>query len=202
MFNGLIREYGDVVSFDGATLQISSTLKPKIGDSIAVNGACLTVINVVDNIFSLSISSESKNILSTENFVDKVHIEDALKFGDKIDGHLIQGHIDTIGKISKISKLQNGVDFWIDVDSQFMNFIAPKGSIAVDGVSLTVNSVSDNSFRLTIISHTFNNTLFSKYQIDRRVHIETDMFARYIFNIINRNKELTWSDFDRMCAIF
>ncbi len=191
MFNGLIREIGTVKRFSNNKLKIISKLKPKIGDSIAVNGICLTVTKIYPDGFEVELSTETQNIIPLENYQTGkyVHLEEALKFGDKIDGHLIQGHVDAIGEILEIKKNKNSYDLIIKTAPEIMKYIAPKGSIAIDGVSLTVNDVYSDRFRLTIIPHTFENTIFKYYQIHQKVNIETDMFARYIYHMFKEKKE-------------
>jgi riboflavin synthase len=202
MFNGLIREVAKVNSFDGKFLKISSSLNPDIGDSIAINGACLTATGSSKESFIVEVSDESRNLLALENFRDLVHIEPAMRFGDKIDGHLIQGHIDTLATLKEIRKNSNSYDLFFSIDREFMKFIAPKGSIAVDGVSLTVNETFGNSFRLTIIPHTFENTLFKSYRVGRRVNIETDMFARYLYNMFKGGKNSSWDEVDSIMSFY
>ena len=191
MFNGLIREIGKVKSFSNNKLSVISKLNPQIGDSIAVNGVCLTVTKTFSGGFVVELSPETQNIIPLENYQSekKVHLEEALRFGDKIDGHLIQGHIDAIGEILEIKKNKNSYDLIIKTDPGIIKYIAPKGSIAIDGVSLTVNDVFSDRFRVTIIPHTFENTIFKYYKLHQKLNIETDMFARYIYHMFKENKE-------------
>jgi len=191
VFNGLIREIGKIKSFANNKLTIISNLKPSIGDSIAVNGVCLTVTKTYPNAFEVELSPETQKIIPLENYQagKNVHLEEALRFGDKIDGHLIQGHIDAIGEILEIKKTKNSYDVIIKTDPKIMKYIAPKGSIAIDGVSLTINEVFSDRFRLTIIPHTFENTLFKEYRVLRKVNIETDMFARYIYHMFKKTPD-------------
>lgn len=201
MFNGLIRELAKVDSFDGKFLKIKSTHKPKLGDSIAINGACLTVVDFGEGYFSVELSPESQKILAVENYKGLVHSEPAMRLSDRIDGHLIQGHIDCVGVISKIIQNENSHDFYISLPKEFIKFVIPKGSIAVDGISLTINEVYEDSFRLTIIPHTLENSLFKYYKINQRVNIETDMFARYVYHMfINKKDKLSWDDVDKIMA--
>jgi len=139
--------------------------------------------------FEVELSPETQKIVPLENYKEGklVHIEPALRFGDRIDGHLIQGHVDAIGEVLEIKKNQNSYDVIIKTDPKIMKYIAPKGSIAIDGVSLTINEVFSDRFRLTIIPHTFKNTLFKYYKLHQKVNIETDMFARYIYHMF-KNK--------------
>jgi len=188
MFNGLIREMAKIKSFSNNKLRVIAKYKPQIGDSIAINGVCLTATKVYPDGFEVELSPETQKIVPLENYQagKMVHIEPALRFGDRIDGHLIQGHVDAIGEILEIKKNQNSYDVIIKTNPQIMKYIAPKGSIAIDGVSLTVNEVFSDRFRLTIIPHTFENTLFKYYKIHQKVNIETDMFARYIYHMLKR----------------
>jgi len=189
VFNGLIREIGLITNFSNNTLKIKSNLKPQIGDSIAVNGVCLTVTKVLNDGFEVELSPETQKIIPIENYQPgkKVHLEEALRFGDKIDGHLIQGHVDAIGEILEIKKNKNSYDVIIKTDPRIIKYIAPKGSISIDGVSLTINEVWSDRFRLTIIPHTFENTLFKEYKVLRKVNIETDMFSRYIYHMLKNS---------------
>ena len=203
MFNGLIREIGEVKSFDGKILKIKATHKPNLGDSIAVNGACLSVVAIHSDGFSVELSSESSKVLALENYKDRVHIEPAMKIGDRIDGHLIQGHIDAIGVIRDIKRLASGVDFIIELPNEILHLIAKKGAIAVEGVSLTINDINSNLMRLTLIPISMKDTLFGEFQIGRRVHIESDILARYIDRILNsKNQTLTWQQADFYASIY
>lgn len=205
MFNGLIRSTAIVKSFSNNNLRLISNLKPNIGDSVATNGACLSVIKIHDDGFSLNLSSETQNIIKPFIVGSKVHTELAMQLGDRIDGHLLTGHIDTLGKIIKINKLNSGVDFYISIDKKFMPLVCNKGSIAIDGVSLTINEVLDNSIRLTIIDITLKDTLFSSYKVGDLVNVETDILARYaerILNYKNNVNKLSWSEVDRINLLY
>ena len=203
MFTGLIREIATVQSLAGSTLTIRAKHKAKVGDSIAINGACLTVVKVLGDGFSVELSPESQKLLAMENYKNEVHIEPAMMMGDRFEGHVVQGHVDTLGTIKEIKNNGNSFDVFIEVDKKFIAFIVPKGSITIDGVSLTVNDVGVNSFRLTIIPHTMRETLFKNYKKGSKVNIETDMFARYVAHIITHQKSaLTWDEVDAMTARF
>lgn len=198
MFNGLIREFAEVLSYKDARLILKAKYKPEIGDSIAVNGACLSVTKIFNGAFEVELSAESRKILAIENYKDKVHIEPAMKLSDRIDGHLLQGHIDGLGEILKISQDENGFDFYISLPKKLAPLLANKGSIAIDGVSLTINEVLKDSFRLTIIPLTFKKTLFSTYKVGRRVNIESDLLARYLARQLECSKKLTWKEVDEI----
>ncbi len=202
MFTGLIREIATVKSFASSKLTISSKLHPKLGDSIAINGACLTVIETSATEFSVELSPESASVLAIENYKGKVHIEPAMRLSDRIEGHIVQGHIDCVGEIVRIDRNGNSTDFYISIPKESSKFLVPKGSITVDGVSLTINDVKDNTFRLTIIPHTIKNTIFSRYKVGTRVNIETDMFARYVYHIFKKEKTFGWDEVDRIMASY
>ncbi len=200
MFTGLVREFGEVVSYQNNYLSIRAKHKAGIGDSIAVNGACLTVVSSFDGGFAVELSLETRNSIASENLKGKLHIEPAMRLSDRVEGHIVQGHIDTIGTIKKIETKENGKDFFIAVPSEYMKFIPPKGSIAVDGVSLTVNESLSEGFRLTIIPHTLDNSLFGEYRVGRRVNIETDILVRSLHHLLGNNKALSWEQVDKILA--
>jgi riboflavin synthase len=197
MFTGLIREIAKVDKFTQNLLTIKAEYRPNIGDSVAINGACLTVVSLTPTTFSVELSPESVAHLAMENYKGDVHIEPAMAMGDRLDGHMVQGHVDCIGTVQSIDKSGNSYDITISVPSEFMKFMIPKGSVAVDGVSLTINEVFNESFRLTIIPHTFEETLFKTYKNGSRVNIETDLFARYIYHMFHKGSKPTWEEIDR-----
>jgi riboflavin synthase len=202
LFTGLIREMADVISLKNNFLTLKAEYKPKIGDSIAVNGACLTVVRLSSGTFTVELSPESQNILALENYIGKVHIEPAMMMGDRFEGHIVQGHVDCLGVVKSINDNGNSTDFIISLPSEYSKYIIPKGSVTIDGVSLTVNEVMKDSFRLTIIPHTVKNTIFSRYKVGTKVNLETDMFARYVYNMFSNKQEdkLTWDKVDSMMA--
>ncbi len=201
MFTGLIREMAQVVSLKSNVLTLKAKYSPKIGDSIAVNGACLTVIRLANDTFSVELSPESQKILAMENYKGEVHIEPAMMMGDRFEGHIVQGHVDCLGIIKSIKNNGNSTDFIISLPKQYLKYIIPKGSVTIDGVSLTINEVLKDSFRLTIIPHTIKNTLFRKYKVGSKVNLETDMFARYIYNMFRpKDEELTWEKVESIMA--
>jgi len=203
MFTGLIREMATVKSYSGDTLSLRAEYKPKLGDSVAINGACLSVVDVAADGFSVELSPETQKLIATDNLKGKVHIEPAMMMGDRFEGHIVQGHVDTVGTVSQIKNNGNSYDFFIEIDPKFVPYIVPKGSITIDGVSLTVNELLENSFRLTIIPITMKETLFGTYKKGSHVNIETDMFARYIEHLLRHRKEpMSWDDVDKINALY
>ncbi|EIO9586861.1 riboflavin synthase [Campylobacter coli] len=203
MFNGLIREIAKVKSYQNNVLNLKANYRPNLGDSVAVNGACLSVTKLHSDGFELELSHESRKHIAVQNLKDKVHIEPALRYGDRIDGHLMQGHIDFIGRLEKIEKDENGVDFYIALPKEAMKFMAIKGSIGIDGVSLTINEIIENGVRLTIIPITFKETLFKEYEIGREINIESDLLARYIYaQMQDKDKGLSWEEVERIAYLY
>ncbi|MDQ1325075.1 MAG: Riboflavin synthase [Campylobacterota bacterium] len=206
MFTGLIREISIVKHYQNNILSIQSKHQAKLGDSIAVNGVCLTVIKINPDGFDLELSDETRSVIEVSKLSGKVHIEPAMQMNDRFEGHVVQGHVDCTGTVSQIISRENAIDYIIRVDPKYIPYIVPKGSIAIDGVSLTVNDVQKESFRLTIIPHTLRETLIIHYKIGTKVNIETDMFARYIGHILlhknalnnNYDKNMGWDDIDKI----
>ncbi|WP_456393855.1 riboflavin synthase [Nitratifractor sp.] len=208
MFTGLIREIGTVVADRNHILTIRSKLRPKIGDSIAVNGVCLTVVGLLPEGFKVEAADETRRIVPSEKLQGKVHLEPAMRMGDRFEGHIVQGHVDTVGTIRSITRGENAWEYLVAVESGQIPYIVPKGSVAIDGVSLTVNEVLDDAFRLTIIPHTVEATLLAHYRPGTRVNIETDLFARYIAHILRHqttvppSSSLRWEEIDAMNLSF
>jgi len=201
MFTGLIREIATVKSYQNNILTIQSKHHAKLGDSIAINGVCLTVIKVHSYGFELELADETRSIIDESKISGAVHMEPAMMMNDRFEGHIVQGHVDCVGTVSQITPRENATDFIITVDKKYIVHIIPKGSITIDGISLTVNDVGKDNFRLTIISHTLKETLMKNYKVGTKLNIETDVFARYIDHILaNRSsgKSMSWHDVDSL----
>jgi riboflavin synthase len=198
MFTGLVESVCKVNSAvgraDGMRLKIDLCQAVKCGESVAVNGVCLTTAGLKGNVAEFDVSAEtlSKTTLGKLKAGSQVNIERAMKIDDRFGGHFVQGHIDTIGTIKKIEKKG---EFWIytfEVGKTFLDYIIPEGSIAVDGVSLTIADVKDNNFTAAIIPATFERTIFKNYKAGDPVNIETDIICRIVkkqLDNILRNKQ-------------
>jgi len=190
MFTGIIEEIGEIKSFKGSLLEISCNKVLEgiqIGDSIAINGCCQTVTKFGKDYFSVEVSPET---MSITNFPylrqgQKVNLERALTPTSRMGGHIVQGHIDQIGAIVKIEKL--GEFYEIYIDTQNTKYIVKKGSIALNGISLTVADVNETTFKIAVIPHTFENTTLCKTKIGEIVNIETDILGRYIEKFLSPN---------------
>ena len=187
MFTGIIEAKGMVnfVENKNSSLNLRvemNALKASIGDSICINGVCLTVEKIQSNTFSFSVSPETYN-LSNIKFIkegDEVNIETSLTINKLISGHIVQGHVDTTSKIIDLAQVENSWLVKFQIDSKYMKYIIQKGSIAIDGVSLTVNEVYSDAFSVMIIPHTWQNTIFKNYNIGNITNIEVDVLAKYV----------------------
>jgi len=201
MFTGLIREIATVKRYQNNILTIQSRHSAKLGDSIAVNGVCLTVIRLHPDGFDLELADETRRIIEESKLTGRVHIEPAMQMSDRFEGHIVQGHVDAVGTVSQIIPGENGTTFHVTLDPKHISHIIPKGSITIDGISLTVNEVYEKSFTLMIIPHTLKHTLIQDYRVGTKVNIETDMFARYIDHILahrGKKKAMGWDEIDRI----
>jgi riboflavin synthase len=187
MFSGIAEELGRVKSISRRTkitlleIQADKVLgDTKIGDSIAVNGACLTVVGRDASAFSFEIIPETLSItnLGTLRIQDKVNLERSLKIGDRLSGHFVTGHIDCLGIIRKKNYINNNLCFEIAVPAQFISYCMPKGSIAVDGISLSIVNKKANAFTVYIIPHTLKNTTLGFKGPSAKVNIEFDILAK------------------------
>lgn len=201
MFTGLIREIATVKSYQNNILAIKSKHKAKLGDSIAINGICLTVIKEHTDGFDLELADETRSIIDESKLSGSVHMEPAMMMNDRFEGHIVQGHVDCVGTVTQITPRENATDFIITVDAKYITHIVPKGSITIDGISLTINDVGADNFRLTIIPHTLKETLMGNYKVGTKLNIETDIFARYIDHILahrSAKKSMSWHDIDSL----
>lgn len=194
MFTGIIESEGTVLdlksSGEDITLSISFDKNKfddiNLGDSIAVNGICLTTENIKDNKLSFHLSNESISKIVGFKFNQKVNLERSLKLNDRISGHFVFGHVDGVAKVENIIRLDDCEQWVIKVPNNLKKYIAKKGSIALNGVSLTINQVEGNILRVNLIPFTLNHTTFQFNDIGDNLNIEIDMLARYVESI-NKN---------------
>ena len=189
MFTGIIEGLGTVSQvrpMDGGsrlTVAVDFSLDGTgIGDSIAVNGACLTAVSLQGARFTVDVSPEtlSKTTFKSIKIGDRVNLERALKLSDRLDGHLVSGHIDGLGIITGKQNQGNAIVVTFSVPESLSRYMIPKGSVAIDGVSLTINSCENQSFNVSIIPHTAKITTLGLKETGARVNIETDMLGKYV----------------------
>jgi riboflavin synthase len=190
MFTGIIQSIGHITSLSAkggdARLRIDSgdldMGDVALGDSIATNGVCLTVVELNSRGFAADLSRETLSLSTLHQLKpgSRVNLEKALTLNARLGGHLVSGHVDAIGQVLERSEDARSIHFSIEAPSELAKYIAHKGSICVDGVSLTVNAVRGTVFELNIVPHTLQQTIMGDYQIGTQVNLEVDLIARYL----------------------
>ena len=189
MFTGIIEGQGNIAAIrssgQGNRVAIEADFsldQTKVGDSISVIGACLTAVKIEDRRFEVDVSPETlkTTIFDQAKVGDRVNLERALRFSDRIDGHLVSGHIDGTGIVKQREMLGNSVIVTIEAAGSLTRYMIAKGSVALDGISLTINSCDAGSFSISIIPHTTKLTTIGTKNRGDRVNIETDMIGKYV----------------------
>ena len=195
MFTGIIETVGEVVAKELREGDVKLTLKADesyleavmLGDSIACNGVCLTVVDRTSNQFMLDVSVETLSLTTIGDWDvgSKVNLEQAMIASSRFGGHIVSGHIDRIGEIIDITEDARSWRMTVRVPKKIRQYIAKKGSICVDGVSLTINSVEDSKFSVNIVPHTLSHTIIGDYKLNQKVNIEIDTIARYVERLVS-----------------
>lgn len=197
IFTGIIEEIGRLADIkkekDLYTLKISciKVLEgTKRGDSIATNGVCLTVTELGDDYYKAEVMVETINSTNFKTLIlgEPLNLERALSPSKRLDGHIVQGHVDGVGEIINILKRGHEIVYRIKFDSDNFKYIAEKGSIALDGISLTVSKVGENYFEVSIIPTTIADTNLASKKLGEKINIETDIIGRYVYNFVNTKK--------------
>jgi riboflavin synthase len=200
MFTGIIKELGQVQkikpsrNFKIFTIKASSTIKDKeIGQSIAVNGACVTIIKLTKNSFTFEAMAETleKTNLGKLKEKDQVNLEPALTLNQGLDGHLVQGHVDTQGKVVALGKEKKHTILTIEYPKEIGKYLAFKGSITINGVSLTISKLDIKTFSVDLIPHTLANTNLGKIKKSSMVNLEIDIIARYLKRLLDSKEAET-----------
>ncbi|WP_371188563.1 riboflavin synthase [Thalassotalea maritima] len=194
MFTGIIEAVGTIGAIDinasGARITVNvgklDMSDVKLGDSIATNGICLTVVDFDQHSYSADVSVETLTRTGFAHYKvgQKVNLEKAMLPTTRFGGHIVSGHVDGVAQIKQIKQVGNAVEYWLEIPSELRQYIAEKGSVTIDGTSLTVNSLSDGQFRLTIVPHTTQETIISGYQVGTMVNLEVDVMARYLERLL------------------
>jgi riboflavin synthase len=200
MFTGIIEAVGNIkainINAKGARLVIDTNnldmSDVKLGDSIATNGICLTVVDFDSSknngSYSADVSNETLQRTGFANYQVgwKVNLEKAMLANTRFGGHMVSGHVDGVSEIVSISNNGNSIEYWLKMPSDLAHYIAEKGSVTIDGTSLTVNALADGKFRLTIVPHTVKETIFADYKVGTKVNIEVDLIARYLERLLTK----------------
>ena len=196
MFTGIIEEIGNVAEFvrlsKGGQIKIQCSRVMEgtvLGDSISINGCCQTVTGLGSNYFTADVSQETLNVtnFSELKIGSPVNLERALTPASRMGGHIVQGHVDCIGKFVLYEKLSNFYNLSFEIPNEMLKYVVKKGSIAINGVSLTVADIKGNIIKVAIIPHTYSNTVLSKLRSNEIVNIETDILGRYVEKFLSLN---------------
>ena len=169
------------MSFEGGRLVVASGVRAAIGDSVAVNGVCLTVVDAPDGRLAFDVVRETLD--RAKPFGDEVNLEGALRAGEPLGGHYVQGHVDGVGTIRS-----TGEDVWIDAPPELLQYVVEKGSIAVDGVSLTVAKVDERGFAVALVPHTLEVTTLGQVAAGDTVNLEVDILAKYVERLLRSER--------------
>jgi len=198
MFTGIIEEIGKIKSInrikDITKLIVSADkilTNMELGDSVSIDGVCLTIVKFTKSEFEVDLSPETLTLTTFKHkqINDMVNLERALRLGDKLGGHFVTGHIDGMGKINQIEKKGDSFIYSFTADDSILSNIVQKGSIAIDGISLTIAELNKKSFSVAIIPYTYNNTTFRYKKSGDLVNIETDMLGKYVKKYIGFEEE-------------
>jgi riboflavin synthase len=206
MFTGIVEEIGKVKkivpSGDGYSITINSNTvieDSKIGDSISINGACQTVTDIGTDYFTVFMSKITGKLTTLGKFKSnqEVNLERAMQTGDRFGGHFVQGHVDGMGIIKSINSDASGIEFTINTSSDILEYIVERGSISIDGISLTVVSLKDDEFKIYIIPETIKVTILKDLKTGDNVNIETDIIAKYIEKMVLKRSNVNKSNNDK-----
>lgn len=199
MFTGIVEEMGAITSIEktlaGTRLTILASAVMgdlKIGDSVSVNGTCLTVVTKGERSFVVEVSPETLSVTTLGVLTGgaPVNLERAMRLNERIGGHLVAGHVDGVGTIRSRHQEGNAICFTIEAPSDILRYCVTKGSITIDGVSLTINEVADHSFSIAIIPHTAKVTILGLKQVNDTVNLESDLIGKYVERLLQERSQL------------
>lgn len=194
MFTGIVEAVGTLAAITPKGEDISVTVNVgnldmadvKLGDSIATNGVCLTVVEFGSHHYSADLSLETLNKTGFTAYQvgDKLNLEKAMLPTTRFGGHIVSGHVDGVGEIIERNSVGRAIELWVAMPNELNKYVAEKGSITVDGISLTVNELRKNAFKLTIVPHTSEETTINDFHVGRKVNLEVDVLARYMERLL------------------
>jgi riboflavin synthase len=188
VFTGLVQQLGTVASLRGGRLQIAASLELAEGDSVAVNGVCLTAAGVAPDAFEVDVMEETlrRSSLGALGAGDPVNLELPLRASDRLGGHIVQGHVDGVGNVESVADEGLARLVRVSAPAELLRYVVEKGSIAVDGVSLTVTEVDDEGFSVSLIPETLERTTFGATEPGRQVNLEVDVLAKYVEKLVTK----------------
>ena len=184
MFTGLVREVGEVVAFEGGRLVVECATVAELGDSVAIAGVCLTVVDNANGTLAFDVVPET--LARAKPFAGRVNVEPALRAGDPLGGHQVQGHVDGVGRVTSVEPAELGRRIRVELPAELLRYCAEKGSISVDGVSLTVAALDGAGIEVALIPHTLAETTLSELEPGGLVNIEVDVLAKYAERLVSR----------------
>lgn len=207
MFTGIIKGKGEIAAMQrvggDVRLSVRSDALPfsdyEVGESIAVNGVCLTAVALREDGFDTDVSNETLDVTALGGLGEgsTVNLEPSLSLGERLGGHIVSGHVDCVGTVTRLDRDARSLRITIEIPADYVRYVAKKGSVCVDGVSLTINAVSGNAFEINIIPHTADVTVIGEYRVGTRVNIEVDLLARYLEQLLSGNSGGLDKDFLR-----
>src|SRR5437660_6631463 len=182
MFTGIVQERGRVSSFEDGRLVVESGIRAGVGDSVAVDGVCLTVTRNDDGKLEFDVMVETER--RAKPFGAEVNLESALRAGEPLGGHYVQGHVDAVGTVRSVEDEGDGRRVWFDVPADVLRYLVEKGSVTVDGVSLTVAELDESGFAVALVQHTLEVTTLGRLAPAATVNLEMDVLAKYVERLL------------------
>ena len=184
MFTGIVQGRAGVAAFEDGRLVVETETEASIGDSISVDGVCLTVVDRVSGRLAFDVAEETRR--RAKPFRGEVNLEPALRAGDPLGGHYVQGHVDGVGRVRTVEPEGDGRRMWVEAPSELLRYCVEKGSIAVDGVSLTIAELTPDAFAVALVPHTLAVTTFGRLAPGEAVNLEVDVLAKYVERLLSR----------------
>ena len=188
MFTGIVREVGRVASFDAGRLVVQTSVPADVGDSVAIDGVCLTVVEAGEGRLGFDVVPET--LSRAKPFGGEVNVEPALRVGEPLGGHFVQGHVDGIGRVQSVEAEGDSLRVFVEAPAHLLRLCVEKGSIAVDGVSLTVAELGDDAFAVALVPHTLEVTTLSRVAPGVEVNLEADVLAKHVERLVA--PQLAW----------